>query len=378
MPGTLRRTRSILDFALASLLRRKGRNAALLAVYILVVFVAASLVFFTQAVKREAHQVLADAPGLVVQRTLAGRQDLVPLAWADWVRGLRGVRSVRPRWWGYYYDGAFGANFTVQASEDPALPAGSAQIGAGAARILRVKEGDLITLRGHDNLPLLLTVQRILPAESELVASDLLLLPREDFQSLFGLPQDQATDLAVEVANPRELPTLAAKIAERYPEARPILHSEILRTYDAIFDWRGGLLVAVLMIAVLCFAIFAWDRAAGLSAEERREIGILKSIGWETSDVLLLKLLEGLAISLTAFLTGCVLAYGHVFLFSAPLFEGALKGWSVLYPRYRLVPAVDAYQLSLLFLLAVVPYTAATLIPGWRAATVDPDAAMRS
>ena len=137
-------------------------------------------------------------------------------------------------------------------------------------------------------------------------------------------------------------------------------------------------MVVTLTAALLSFIIFAWDKAAGLSAEERREIGILKSIGWETADVLLLKFWEGIAISLTAFLVGVVLAYGHVFFFSASLFEHALKGWAVLYPRFRLVPVIDAYQLSILFFLAVLPYTAATIIPSWLAATVDPDAAMRS
>jgi hypothetical protein len=42
------------------------------------------------------------------------------------------------------------------------------------------------------------------------------------------------------------------------------------------------------------------------------------------------------------------------------------------------VPAVDVYQLSVLFLLSVFPYTAAIIFPSWLAATVDPDAAMRS
>jgi ABC-type lipoprotein release transport system permease subunit len=67
-----------------------------------------------------------------------------------------------------------------------------------------------------------------------------------------------------------------------------------------------------------------------------------------------------------------------VFFFSAALFEHALKGWAVLYPRFRLVPVVDAYQLTILFFLSVLPYTAATIFPSWLAATVDPDAAMRS
>jgi len=137
-------------------------------------------------------------------------------------------------------------------------------------------------------------------------------------------------------------------------------------------------MVVVLGSAVLAFIIFAWDKATGLSAEERKEIGILKSIGWESSDVLLLKFWEGSVVSLTAFLSGVLLAYVHVFFFSASLFEHALKGWSVLFPRYQLVPVLDGYQLTVLFFLTVLPYTAATLVPIWRAATVDPDAAMRS
>ena len=104
------------------------------------------------------------------------------------------------------------------------------------------------------------------------------------------------------VATPARLTTIAAKIVQQFPDTRPILKSEILRTYDSIFDWRGGMMIVMLSVAVLSFIIFAWDKATGLSAEERKEIGILKSIGWETADVLLLKFWEGTVISLSAFL----------------------------------------------------------------------------
>jgi ABC-type lipoprotein release transport system permease subunit len=371
------RYRNILDFALSSLLRRKGRNLALICVYTLVVFVLASLIFFVQALKREARELLALAPDMVVQRMVAGRHDPMPAAQAEAIRAIRGVEEVQPRLWGYYYDPVYGGNLTVMATGDSALAADSVWIGQGVARSMRVREGDMISLRGYAG-PTLFTIQKVLPEESELVSSDLVLMSPQDVRSLFNLPEGLATDLAITAGNPRELPTIAAKIVERFPDARPILKSEILRTYEAIFDWRGGLMVVVLASAVLSFIIFAWDKATGLSAEERKEIGILKSIGWESADVLLLKFWEGAVISLTAFLSGVLLAYAHVFFFSASLFEHALKGWSVLFPRYRLVPALDGYQLTVLFFLTVLPYTAATLAPSWRAATVDPDAAMRS
>jgi ABC-type lipoprotein release transport system permease subunit len=131
------------------------------------------------------------------------------------------------------------------------------------------------------------------------------------------------------------------------------------------------------MSSLLAFVIFAWEKASGLSAEERREIGILKAIGWETSDVILVKLWEGLVISLLAFLLGVVFAYIHVFFGSAFLFAPALKGWSTLYPDFRLTPSVDPYQIAVLFFLSVVPYAVATMVPSWRAAIVDPDTATR-
>ncbi|NWJ39782.1 MAG: FtsX-like permease family protein [Geothrix sp.] len=378
MRAPLQRYRNILDFALSSLLRRKGRNLALLGVYTLVVFVIASLIFFVQALKREARELLVQAPDMVVQRMVAGRHDPIPVIQAEAIRAIRGVEEVQPRLWGYYYDPVYGGNLTVMATGDPALAADAVWIGQGVARSMRVKEGDLISLRSYAGLPSLYAVQKVLPEDSELVSSDLVLMSPGDVRALFNFPEGLATDLAITAGNPRELPTIAAKIVERFPDTRPILKSEILRTYEAIFDWRGGLMVVVLASAILAFIIFAWDKATGLSAEERREIGILKSIGWESADVLLLKVWEGAVISLTAFLSGVLLGYAHVFFFSASLFEHALKGWSVLFPRYRLLPALDAYQLTVLFFLTVLPYTAATLVPIWRAATVDPDAAMRS
>jgi len=374
----IQRYRNILDFALSSLLRRKGRNLALIGVYTLVVFVLASLIFFVQSLKHEARELLAHAPDMVVQRMVAGRHDPMPLRQVEAIRAIRGVESVQPRLWGYYYDPVYGGNLTVMATDDKTLAIDAVWIGQGVARNLRVKEGDLISLRGYKGLPTLFTVEKVLSEESELVSSDLVLMSPQAASSLLNLPEGLATDLAIQAGNPRELPTIAAKIVELFPDSRPILKSEILRTYEAVFDWRGGLMVVVLGSAILSFIIFAWDKATGLSAEERKEIGILKSIGWESADVLLLKFWEGSVVSLTAFLSGVLLAYLHVYFFSASFFEHALKGWSVLFPRYRLMPSLDGYQLTVLFFLTVLPYTAATLVPIWRAATVDPDAAMRS
>ncbi|KAF0220569.1 MAG: ABC transporter membrane [Geobacteraceae bacterium] len=375
--GGVEKQRSIIDFTLSSLLRRKGKNAALLTVYALVVFFLASVMFFTQAIRKEAAALLASAPELVVQRTVAGRHDLIPLGYIEKIRGIRGISAVRGRLWGYYYDPLFLANYTLVVPEAFPWGTGTIVIGQAVARRTMTVEGSVMPFHTYSGKPVNLTVVNIMPATTELVAADLILLSADDFRMLFGVPPGLATDLVVEVANPAEVPTIARKIGALLPDTRPISRDEILRTYEAVFDWRSGILLTLLSGALLAFVIFAWDKATGLSAEERKEIGILKAVGWDTGDVLLMKFWEGTAISLSAFLAGVILAYLHVFIAAAPFFEPVIKGWSVLYPQFRLTPALDFSSLAVLFFLTVVPYTVATIVPAWRAATVDPDAVMR-
>ncbi len=371
------RQKNILDFTLSSLLRRKWKNLALACVYTLVVFLLASVMFFSYAIRREASLLLDNAPEATVQKLLAGRHSPVPLAYADKIKDIPGVYSVRGRLWGYYYDQVVGANYTLIVPEAGVPEQGTIRVGAGVARARSLLAGDMIEFRTAAGEILELEAREFFSADSELVSSDLVLLSAEDFLAISGGTADEVTDIAVGVRNPRELVTIAEKIAARLPDTRVILREEILRTYDAVFNWRGGLLVVILAGAMLAFIILAWDKASGLGPEERREIGILKAIGWETSDVLLMKFWEGMAVSLTSFLLGLVLAYVHVFTGGAGLLAPVLKGWSVLLPEFRLIPYIDGAQVAALFFLTVVPYSVATIIPAWRASIVDPDSVMR-
>jgi cell division protein FtsX len=373
--GLFSRQRNILDFTLSSLLRRKGKQAALVSVYTLVVTLVASVMFFTGAIRQEAATVLREAPEIMLQRMVAGRHDLMPVENIARAAAIRGVTEARGRLWGYYFDPVLGANYTLIARDD--MEPGTIKTGPGVAGGRLATKGDILPLKTHDGHSLNLKITGVLPGESALVAADLILISEPDFRSLSGVPEGYVTDIALSVRNPRELATIARKLADSMPGMRPIIRDEILRTYEAVFNWRGGMMVVLTAGAGLAFIIFAWDRASGLSAGERREIGILKAVGWETSDVLLMKFWEGAVISLGSFCLGTLLAYAHVFLLDSSLFAPALKGWSTLYPAFRLVPSIDYYQLGTLFFLSVVPYSIATIVPSWRAATTDPDTVMR-
>ncbi len=366
MIGFIRRQRYLMDFTLASLLRRKGKNLGLLLVYSMIVFMLASVMLFTSALRKEAGIILQQSPEIILQRMQAGRHALVPSEYLKRIGRVRGVTSMQGRLWGYFYDPVVKSNYTMMVDQKIQLSATEVIIGAGIARTRQVGIGDYITFRSYDGNAYSFQVKDVLDQESELVSADLVLMSEQVYRTTFGVPDGYFTDLVLAVRNPREVAKIAQKLALKLPDTRPILRDEILRTYDSIFSWRQGIVFVLLAGAVLAFVIFAWDKASGLSAEERREIGILKAVGWETGDVLRMKFWEGAIISLSAFLMGYMAAYVHVFYGSASLFETVLKGWSVLYPSFTPVPFVDGLQVATLFFFTVFPYVLPPLFQSGR------------
>ncbi|MGD9919509.1 MAG: ABC transporter permease [Paenirhodobacter sp.] len=376
----LARQRALADYTLAALARRRGKNFALIAIFALVIFFLASAMFFAGALRHETGLVLAEAPELTVQRLTLGRQDLIDGAVIAEIGAIRGVTGAKGRLWGYFYDRIDGANYTVMVPDDPEMtPApGQVLIGegiprargftwAGAPLFLSRTPGDLVKFE----------VIRTFGRESALMTADLVLMNEADFRSFFGIAPGLYTDVTARVRNPNEIAKIVEKASRAHPELRFVTRGDIARTYQKLFDWREGLLAALGGAALLAFAIFAAEKASGLSAEEAREIGVLKAVGWDTGDVIAMKLWEGGVVALAAFLIGTLAAYAHVFLFSGRLFAPVLKGWSVIYPDFPLSPQLDPLSLTTLALLTIVPYMAAVLVPIWRVASADPDAVMR-
>jgi len=128
----------------------------------------------------------------------------------------------------------------------------------------------------------------------------------------------------------------------------------------------------MLMPALIAFLVLAWDRLTGVGAGERREIGVLKAVGWQMNDLLMARLWENTVIAVGGAGIGILGAYLYVFLGGGPGLADVLLGWSSLYPALRLAPAVDAAQLLALVCLVGVPFVAASLVPAWQAAMRDP------
>jgi ABC-type lipoprotein release transport system permease subunit len=211
----------------------------------------------------------------------------------------------------------------------------------------------------------------------ELFTSDVLLCDESDARALLGLAPTEATDIAVDLSNGLERRVVAKTILRTLPQARVIDREPLLRVYALAYGRRAGLILAAAIPALLALFVFAWDRASGLSPEDRREVAIVKSVGWSTRHVLVAKLLESATVSGFATLCGMVLAYLWVFPLGAPGLRPTLVGWSVLFPKEPLTPSVDLAQILAILLAVTVPYASLSIVPAWRAASADPMEALR-
>ncbi len=356
IPKGLEKQFNILDFSLSSLWRRKMKNLGIMLVFALVIFLLGSFQMLTGALSNSAEAVLGNTPEITIQKMSAGRQEAIPLAYIEKLRSIYGIRAIIPRVWGYYFDESNLANFTILALESDSMPSGdrlnltlahghfpqktepgTVVIGRSIQDILGLGERRVFSLFRPDLSLKSFNVTGLFSQKTDLLTNDLIVMNLFDARDLFGIPASLATDLCVYVANPTEIETIAKKIAVLLPDTRVLTKTQIQKTYQVVFSWRSGFASICLLTALVAFAILAWDKASGLSPEEKREIGILKILGWETGDILAIRFWESILVSALAFIIGCTAAYLHVAFFDASLLKPVMVGWSVIHPPFQVI-----------------------------------------
>lgn len=390
MNKSIQQQLNILDYGLHSLWQKKGRNICVFLVFSGVIFLLASFQFMSASLTRTAELLLVTVPDITVQQLSAGRQ--VPLSGESLhqLESVFGISSIQPRVWGYYFDESNGANYTVIGSSAPATDLllesllvsgrypeageqGAVVLGSAVLDNLGLEKRKSFSLFRPDLSQVSLRRVGVFEKSANLLTADLILMSLEDARDLFAMPNNEFTDLLIQVANPTEIPTIAGKIADALPGSRIVTAEQIRKTYQAVFSFRSGFGAACLLASLAAFVILAFDKGLGFSREDKQEVGILKMLGWQTKDIMRLRFYESLATASCAFGLGISLAWAHILFFDGGLFRSVFLGWSVLRPTFDIVPSIQGRDILLLFAFSILPYLAATIIPAWRASIVRAD-----
>ncbi len=153
--------------------------------------------------------------------------------------------------------------------------------------------------------------------------------------------------------------------------------NDIKKAYDSIFNFKGGIFLSLFLVTLITFMILLYQRYSLAYLDDRKNIAILRAIGWSIGDILKFKLLENLLSGVIAFTIGISIAYIYVFIFNAPILRDIFLGDSNLKNTVIFIKVIDFSTIASLFLIFIIPYIASILIPIWRVAISSPREALR-
>jgi len=383
----------LFEHAVNSLFRQKFKTLFVVLVLSTLIFLLTSVFFISNSIKHELQSTVDALPEIIVQKLGGGRHYDIETSSVDEILEITGVSSATERVWGYYYFENAGVNFTLvgidefeeqykksfaSAAKELDFSKPTMMLGEGVESVMdKNYYKEYFNFIKHDGTLKRVDIGGVFDTQSELESNDVIVMSKDDAREIFNMSKNMATDIVVKVANEDEIATVASKIKLLYPDVRVITKDDIKISYQNIFDYKSGIFLALFVVSLFTFFIIIYDKLSGLSSEERREIGILKAIGWSVGDVLKEKFYESFIISFFSYMSGVVLALFFVYILKAPLLQNIFTGYSQLKTSFALPFVFDIQTLFLIFFLSVPIYIAATIIPSYRGATLDADEVMR-
>lgn len=387
----------LLEYAINSLLRQKFKNIFILIIFTLLTTLLASIFFISNSIKHELNSTLKTLPEITVQKLKAGRHYDIDIDVVDEIINIAGVEDANARVWGYYYFANMKVNFSVIGIDEyenqykeslnkiikendfsEALEKNSMIVGEGVKKALEKNYyKEYFNFIKPDGTFKKVNIGGVFKSSLQLESNDTILLPKELALEIFGMEENKATDIVVKVANPEEIITIASKIKLKFPDTRVITNKDLEISYQNIFDYKSGIFLSLFIVSLFTFFIIVYDKASGLSSEEKKEIGVLKALGWKVEDVLKEKFYESFIISFLGYIFGILIALTFVYIFQAPLLSNIFTGYSELKTSFELPFVLDINTLFLIFFLSVPIYIASTIVPAWRSATIETDKVLR-
>jgi ABC-type lipoprotein release transport system permease subunit len=215
-----------------------------------------------------------------------------------------------------------------------------------------------------------------LPSQSNLMTNDMMVMPIDLARKILGYSDDEVTDIAFNVPNPDEWYMISDKVSALHYDLHVVNKSDVQKSYENLYNYKGGFFLILFLMVLGTFALILYQRYSMVYSSERRQVGLLRALGWSINDVLKLKFMETLLVVLISFVIGIFIAYMYVFVFGAPLLKEVFLGGQNLHNTLSFVPVLDFSVLTSIFLLYALPFIAAVLIPVWRVSVTDPKEAM--
>ncbi|MCK5793061.1 MAG: FtsX-like permease family protein [Anaerolineales bacterium] len=358
-------------------MRRPFESLLLAVTLTLAIATVGTLLLFPRAVYDTLTTVLKATPSIVLRQVdPTGWRPLPIRESVEAATTVIGVVSARPRIWGIV-NGPEGP-LTIVGVPQEGLPEaladqltqlptrGQAIVGWGVA-----SRDPATTLQLEDSICKTYQIIHRLPKQTSMFTHDLVLLNPLDAQQLIGLPQGYASDLAITVFHEDEQDAILSDLTAAFPwPVRCVTRRQSAGMYAGGFN-RGramGAITVIPAVLAVCLLVAVNTRK---SMGRQSDLGIMKAMGWTTSDIIRLHLYRDLFICLPSAVMGICLCFLLVYGPFASGLAGFFLGWETLPPQLYLETKGAVTVLLEVAGFMVAPVMASALLPALKAATAD-------
>lgn len=346
---------------------------------------------------KEIFTTLDSQADFTIQKLNSGKVVNLPISWIDKFSTINGVTKAQQRVYGQYYFKFADVSFTIvgidlfeeNANKDlqkllnhldisSFLESDSMIIGDGVKKIFKkyhYKDEFIFRLENLHTKEV--KIFKELPKEFNLIANDLIIMDINLAKEILNIHEDEATDIVLTVPNELERSNVKIELILKQSNIRIIQKEDIKKAYENMFNYKGGFFLVLFISVMFTFILILYQRYSMINSSDKKEIGILKAVGWSIKDIIKLKVLENFIVAIFAFLIGIIIAFIFVFILNAPLLSSIFLGFQNLSNEVSFIPNIDFTTITMLFLFFIIPFISAILIPVWKTSIIEASESMR-
>lgn len=385
------------NFLFLLLFTHKSKHLAIFFISILIVFLSSSILFISNTLKKEIFITLENQSDFVIQKINSGKSQYTPISWIEDFNKIYGVENIQQRVYGQYYFMPENVYFTIVGIDlfeegssknikellkvlniSEFLQNDSMIIGNGIKKLFdKYKYINSYDFKLSNNDLKEIKIFKDLPQEANLVANDLIIMDINLAKEILNIKEDEATDIVLNVPNNLERANVKDQLILKHSNTRILQKENLKKEYENMFNYKGGIFLILFIVVILTFTLILYQRYSMISLGDKKEIGILKAVGWSIKDILKLKIMENFIVAFMAFIIGIILSYIFVFILNAPILKNVFIGSQNLQNDFIFNANIQIDSLITLFLFFMIPFLSAVLIPVWKVAIIDSTQSMK-
>jgi ABC-type lipoprotein release transport system permease subunit len=378
------------------LYREKSRHIGVIIISVVIIFLLSSVLFISSSIQHSISITLNKQADFTITKIQGLKSVDTPIEWIDKISTIDGIADINPRVYGRYQFNPKGKSFLIIGVDffdeinqkdlkniienidlKDFFKNDNMIVGDGVKNFMNNHfYKDSFSFKTPNGKFKNINIYKNISSDTNLISNDMIIMPIELAKEIFGMGEDKVSDISFNVVNNSEWNTILTKLHLMFYDIRVMSKDDISRAYSSLYNYKGGLFLILYIITIITFMLILYQRYSMVFSLEKRDIGVLRAIGWSIRDVLKIKFYETLIVVLISYIIGVALAYIYVFKLNAPLLSQIFLGGDNLENIVNFSPILEFGTLSSIFILYSIPFFASVLIPVWKVAIISPKEAM--